>query len=75
MSKKISFEENLRNLENIVNELALGNITLDDTVEKYKKGMDFAAKCSKELQKAEAEINIYMNEQFVPFKDEVSGLS
>lgn len=65
---KKSFEENLANLENIISELEEGNISLDETVKKYKDGMTFATDCLKMLNDAQAQISIYENEQLVSFE-------
>ncbi|WP_010169308.1 exodeoxyribonuclease VII small subunit [Candidatus Epulonipiscium viviparus] len=75
MTDKISFEQSLCNLENIIQKLEEGNISLDETVINYKEGMDFAANCLKLLNQAEAEISLYENGQFVSIKEGGSGLS
>ena len=36
----MKFEELLKELENIVSELESGNLTLDESVKKYQKGIE-----------------------------------
>ena len=43
---KESFESNLINLEKIVSELESGQLSLEESLEKYKKGIDLVKKCN-----------------------------
>lgn len=60
--KKISFEEAMKNLESIVEELEAGNLTLDDSMQKFKEGIELSAFCSKKLDDAEKKISILIEE-------------
>lgn len=45
MSKKINFEDNLKELELIVNKLESRDISLEDAITAYKKGLDLSKQC------------------------------
>lgn len=53
---KESFESNLINLEKIVSELELGQLSLEESLEKYKKGIDLVKKCNTIIENAEKEV-------------------
>lgn len=54
--KKLSFEESLKELEKIVNELDSGSIDLDMAVEAYEKGTELKQHCEKKLKEAKLRI-------------------
>jgi exodeoxyribonuclease VII small subunit len=54
--KKISFEEALIQLENIVRELEGGKIKLDDAVEAYEKATSLKKFCEQKLKDAQLKI-------------------
>ena len=54
--KKLSFEESLKELEKIVEELDSGSIDLDKAVEAYEKGTQLKQHCEKKLQEAKLRI-------------------
>ena len=60
---KKSFEEQISELENIINELENGNLNLDDSVVKFEEGMKISKECSKMLENAEKKITILLNGQ------------
>ena len=53
---KESFESNLINLEKIVSELEAGQLSLEESLEKYKKGIDLVKKCNTIIENAEKEV-------------------
>ena len=53
---KESFESNLINLEKIVSELESGQLLLEESLEKYKKGIDLVKKCNTIIENAEKEV-------------------
>lgn len=61
--KELSFEEAIEDLEKIVSELESGELTLDKSVEKFKKGMELSNHCSKLLDDAEKSISILIENQ------------
>ncbi len=54
--KETTFEENLRKLEDIVDQLESGEIDLEQSVELYKKGMSLKNQCEEKLKKVEIQI-------------------
>lgn len=53
---KENFESNLINLEKIVSELESGQLSLEESLEKYKKGIDLVKKCNTIIENAEKEV-------------------
>ena len=53
---KGNFESNLINLEKIVSELESGQLSLEESLEKYKKGIDLVKKCNTIIENAEKEV-------------------
>lgn len=56
--EKLSFEESIKELEKIVSELEVPNLTLDESVKKFEKGMELSKHCNELLEKAEKSITI-----------------
>jgi exodeoxyribonuclease VII small subunit len=57
MAKKQNFEESLDELENIVKKLEQGDITLDQSLEFFEKGVSLYKYCQSELVKANQKVN------------------
>jgi len=56
------FEELLKELEEIVRELESGNLTLEDSIKKYQRGMELSALCKEKLLSAKEVIVQKMEE-------------
>lgn len=76
MEENLNFEESMQKLETIANELEKGNLSLDESVNKFEEGMKLSKKCNDFLESAEKKITILINngndmteEDFIP-KDE-----
>jgi len=54
-----NFEKAIAELEESVRRLENGDVTLEESIKEYKKGMDLAAYCMEVLKKAEQEIYVY----------------
>ena len=54
--KKLTFEENIKKLEDIVDLLESGEIDLEKSVELYEKGMILKNNCEEKLKKVELQI-------------------
>ena len=54
--ENLSFEDSLKELEDIVNKLERGDIPLDDAIEEFKKAMDLVKICNDKLNSAEEAI-------------------
>ena len=72
-NKEINFEDTMKKLENIANELEKGDLDLDTSVSKFEEGMKLSKKCNEILENAEKRISILINngedikeEDFVP---------
>ena len=48
----MKFEELLKELEEIVKELESGNLSLEDSINKYKRGIELSSECKKMLEEA-----------------------
>mgnify|MGYP003571574655 CR=1 FL=1 len=62
MEKEQKFEDKLKELETIVNELENGEIDLDSSIEKYTKAMKLVSVCEKKLNEVEEKVNKILNE-------------
>ena len=54
--KNLTFEDNLKKLEDIVEQLESGEIDLERSVELYEKGMILKNNCEEKLKKVEMQI-------------------
>ncbi len=63
---KLSFEENLSQLEKIVEQMEKGNVTLEESLELFEKGIKLTHECQKSLDKAETKVRTLI-------KDEADG--
>ena len=61
VKKKISFEEAMESLEEIIYKLEEGNVSLEESIELYKNGSEYAEICRKKLADAEGKILILKN--------------
>lgn len=50
------FEEKIKQLEDIVTKLESGELSLDESVELYTKGVNLSAECKKTLDEANLKI-------------------
>lgn len=55
---EIKFEEALKKLEKIVEDLEKGDLSLDDALKKYQDGIELARLCSQRLDNAKKNIDI-----------------
>ncbi len=55
---KINFEETMKELEDIVQELEKGDLNLDESIKKFEKGMALSKNASDYLEKAEKKITV-----------------
>ena len=59
--KEVSFEENIKTLEEIVKSLESGEVALDDAIDKFKEAITIANSCDKKLKEAEDSVNKILN--------------
>lgn len=74
--KKISltFEDALRDLEQLVIRLERGDISLEESLQAFEQGVNLTRTCQKALQEAEQKVQILIdkngNQTLEPFLDE-----
>lgn len=56
--KHISFEEALEELERIAEKLERGQLTLEESIKAYERGMELKKICSERLKEAEGKIEM-----------------
>lgn len=66
MSQEIHFEESIGQLEEIVRQLEKGELTLEDSLRQFEKGIGLARTCQTVLQKAEQKIETLTTNEFSP---------
>jgi len=72
---KLKFEDALNRLEEIVNNLESGGLTLDKALKTFEEGVKLIKFCNQELNKAEKKIEIVLQEdeeytRVVPYVEE-----
>ena len=60
--KEVKFEDKLKELESIINELESGEIDLDSSIEKYTKAMTLVKECDEKLKNVEEQVNKIVTE-------------
>lgn len=55
---EMKFEEALKKLEKIVEDLESGKLTLDDSLKRYEEGVRLSRFCHKTLQSAQKKIQV-----------------
>lgn len=60
MKDKQSFEEEIKKLQKIVEELSSGKLTLGDSLKKYEEGVKLAGSCSVVLREAQRKVELLM---------------
>ena len=62
MKEDINFEDAMKELEKIAEDLEKGNLSLDESVSKFEDGMKLSKKCSDLLDTAEKKITMLIND-------------
>ena len=68
--ESLSYEEALNQLEQVINELELGEQTLDKSLELFERGQALARRCAQLLDQAELKIKQLSGEDLVDFESE-----
>ena len=58
MTKPIHFEKSIAELETIVMQLENGELSLEDSLKQFEKGITLARKCEETLTRAEQKIEL-----------------
>ncbi len=66
--EELNFEESIKKLEDIANELEKEDINLETSVKKFEEGMKISYKCNKMLEEAEKKITILIDGEEKDFK-------
>ncbi len=59
---KITYEEAIEELRNVVNTLNEGKVSLDESIKLYSRGIELAGICNKKLNEVEEKISIINKE-------------
>ncbi len=74
--EKQSFEDDLKRLQKIVEELASGKLSLQDSLKKYEEGIKLAQGCSQVLNESQRKVELLMKKDgkfsLEKFEDESS---
>lgn len=62
MSGKLNFEDKMKELEQIAQELENGELTLDESMKKFEAGMKISKECTQILDDAEKKITILIED-------------
>lgn len=66
-----SFEEMMKELENIVHKLDNENVSLEESLNLYQRGMKLSATCDETLKDAEKKVNELMADEHTDNTDDV----
>jgi exodeoxyribonuclease VII small subunit len=58
--KQQSFEEDMKTLQKIVEDLSSGKLTLGESLKKYEEGVKIAQACSGQLNDAQRKVELLM---------------
>jgi len=65
-----SFEESLKKLENIVEQLEKGDMALEDSLKLFEEGVNLSAACKQELESAEGKVQMLVKQRDGTMKPE-----
>lgn len=57
---ELNFEESMKKLEDIAEELESGNLDLEESLDKFEEGMKLSKKCNEIIENAEKKITILL---------------
>ncbi len=60
---EMKFEDALKRLEKIVKDLEDGNLSLDESLEKYEEGIKLSKMCAKKLELAKKKVEILLKSE------------
>ena len=60
--EELSFEDAMKKLEDIANELEKDDLSLDESVKKFQEGMNLSKECRKALKEVEESVKVVMDE-------------
>lgn len=63
MPKKITIEESFASLDAIIEELQNGDLTLEESFQKYEEGMKLIKNCNTAINKVEKKLDVINGEE------------
>lgn len=72
-SNSQSFEEMMKELEGIVQKLDNGNVSLEESLNLYQRGMKLSATCDETLKDAEKKVNELMTDENVENEETIDN--
>ncbi len=63
MKEKPAFEDDLKKLQKIVEDLSSGKLTLGESLKKYEEGVKIAQSCSVTLTDAQRKVELLMKKE------------
>lgn len=73
--KKISFEKSISELEDIVMKLENGDLSLEESIKYFQKGVELSKQCSERLDEVEKKISILIKNDDGNFEEKPFDLS
>jgi exodeoxyribonuclease VII small subunit len=78
MNKTMTFEKAMKKLEEIVQELETGELTLEESLKKFQEGVKLSKFCSSKLDETENKITLLLKDHHgnlieTPFIDDDEG--
>lgn len=61
--EELTYEESMKNLEQIVKDLESGDLSLDESIKRFEKGMELSKHCSTLLEDAEKKITMLIEKE------------
>lgn len=61
--KEQTYEDSMKELEQVVKELESGELSLDESIKKFEKGMELSKHCSSLLEDAEKKITLLIERE------------
>ena len=71
MDKAINFEQNIKELEDVVRQLEGGDVSLDQLLVLFEKGVGLTKSCNTQLDNAEQKINMLIQNKSTGAMEEV----
>jgi exodeoxyribonuclease VII small subunit len=65
-----TFEESLKKLESIVEQLEKGDLALEDSLKLFEEGVNLSAACKQELETAEGKVQMLVKQRDGSMKPE-----
>lgn len=66
VKKAVTFEESLAELEQLVERMELGNLSLEESLKLFERGVQLTRTCQKALKEAEQKVQILLEENGEP---------